>query len=69
MSALRTPNERVCENCGRIERWDDDRESWRVEEAGDTFCIHEWDINGDFLPFDDEADHTADAGDAADRRD
>lgn len=52
-STLRTPSERVCEICGRSERWDDDRESWRVEEPGDTFCIHEWDINGEFVPFED----------------
>jgi hypothetical protein len=60
MSALRTPTERTCENCGRIERWDDDRETWRIDDVGDAFCIHEWDINGEFVPFDDadvEDDH------------
>jgi hypothetical protein len=52
-STLRTPTDRACENCGRRERWDADRESWRVEEPGDVYCIHEWDINGEFVPFDD----------------
>jgi hypothetical protein len=52
---LRKPTERTCERCGRKEVWTDD--SWRVAEvdgervAGSVYCIHEWDIDGTFLPF------------------
>lgn len=50
-ATLRTPTDRVCERCGRIERWDDEIESWVVdEEPGEIYCIHEWDINGSFAP-------------------
>ncbi|MFB6091884.1 MAG: HEWD family protein [Haloquadratum sp.] len=54
---LRTPSERTCERCGREEVWDEERETWRVaREAGEPvvgspYCIHEWDINGSFVPF------------------
>ena len=53
---LRKPTERVCERCDRAERWDEDEESWQVvredgePRVGDPFCLHEWDINGDFVP-------------------
>jgi hypothetical protein len=65
---LRTPTERTCERCGRTEIWDDDAGTWRVAEetaedagadstdgrpVGSPYCIHEWDINGAFVPFDD----------------
>jgi len=43
---IRNPTERTCER------------SWRVEEAGRVFCIHEWDINGAFVPFE-EGDESA----------
>lgn len=52
---IRKPTERTCERCGRREVWADD--SWRVAEndgeraTGSTYCIHEWDIDGSFLPF------------------
>ncbi|SEO82399.1 hypothetical protein SAMN04487948_105339 [Halogranum amylolyticum] len=52
---IRKPTERTCERCGRQEVWTDD--SWRVAEVdgeratGSTHCIHEWDIDGAFLPF------------------
>ncbi|GAB6877936.1 hypothetical protein JCM17823_02100 [Halorubrum gandharaense] len=46
------PTERTCERCGRAEQWDDDAEAWRVaDDAGDVYCIHEWDVNGTFVPF------------------
>ncbi|WP_418281980.1 HEWD family protein [Halorubrum sp. DTA98] len=46
------PTERTCELCGREERWDEDLEAWQIDDtAGDTYCIHEWDVNGTFLPF------------------
>jgi hypothetical protein len=54
---LRRPTERTCELCGRRETWDREVESWRivVEEderlAGRIYCVHEWDINGRFAPF------------------
>jgi hypothetical protein len=55
--ALRKPDKRVCERCGRREVWDASKKVWRVEDAdderpiGSRYCIHEWDINGSFVPF------------------
>ena len=53
--SLRHPTKRVCERCGRTERWDDTTESWQVDDdaVGSIYCIHEWDINGSFVPFKD----------------
>jgi hypothetical protein len=57
--ALRKPEKRVCERCGRHEEWDAAAETWAVAEEngtrtiGSVFCIHEWDINGAFSPFED----------------
>ncbi|WP_435125169.1 HEWD family protein [Halobaculum sp. D14] len=49
---IRRPTERTCERCGREERWDEDDETWHIDgDAGDVYCIHEWDINGSFVPF------------------
>jgi hypothetical protein len=54
---LRRPTDRSCERCGRQERWDASAESWRIvvdgerRLAGNVYCIHEWDINGRFAPF------------------
>ncbi|SHH22551.1 HEWD family protein [Halobaculum gomorrense] len=57
MSArIRRPRARVCERCGREERFDAATGSWVVGDGGDVgevYCIHEWDINGSFVPFDD----------------
>ena len=59
-ASLRKPTDRTCELCGRREAWDEDVQTWRVattdgEQAeGKAFCIHEWDINGRFAPFDAE---------------
>jgi predicted ABC-type ATPase len=56
---LRRPTDRACERCGRREIWDTTAESWRIvvedgeRHAGNTYCIHEWDINGRFAPFED----------------
>ncbi|MGQ4555322.1 HEWD family protein [Halobellus sp. GM3] len=59
---LRTPTDRTCERCGRIEVWDGDAGGWRVaagadesddRAVGSPYCIHEWDINGSFAPFED----------------
>ena len=56
---LRTPERRICERCGRLERHNEDIGGWRVERVGDVHCIHEWDIDGTFVPVTD-ADVTAD---------
>lgn len=56
-SDLRRPTDRTCERCGREEKWDTAVESWRIvvadgdRLAGDVYCVHEWDINGRFTPF------------------
>jgi hypothetical protein len=53
---IRKPTERECEECGRREVWNDATGTWRVAVtdddrlAGDVYCIHEWDINGTFVP-------------------
>jgi hypothetical protein len=58
-SKLRKPTARRCEVCDRREVWDEDVESWLVAETdgekqvGNRYCIHEWDINGTFAPFED----------------
>jgi hypothetical protein len=51
--SLRHPTERVCERCGRTEQWNADTDSWQVaaDAVGSVYCIHEWDINGSFVPF------------------
>ncbi|WP_129115801.1 HEWD family protein [Halegenticoccus tardaugens] len=56
---LRRPTERACERCGRREVWEDG--SWRIaaredgdERVGSVYCIHEWNINGTFVPFEEE---------------
>ncbi len=46
---IRRPEARACERCGRREEWAGG--TWRVRETGDCFCVHEWDINGSFVPF------------------
>ena len=55
---LRTPDRRVCERCGRVEQYDDDAGCWRADRVGELHCIHEWDIDGAFVPVTD-ADATA----------
>ncbi|MFW6385171.1 MAG: HEWD family protein [Halodesulfurarchaeum sp.] len=48
---IRRPVKRTCIRCGREERWDDDATAWQVaNEVGEVFCIHDWDITGDFTP-------------------
>lgn len=53
MAAIVPPDERVCENCGRHDVWDEGTENWVIvdDEAGRAGCIHEWDINGTYNPF------------------
>jgi hypothetical protein len=50
---LRTPDRRVCERCGRLERYDDG--VWRADRLGEVYCIHEWDIDGTFVPIEGES--------------
>ncbi|MFW5939656.1 MAG: HEWD family protein [Halolamina sp.] len=54
---LRTPERRNCERCGRVERYDD-ADGWEVDRTGEKFCIHEWDIDGAFVPVDEETAST-----------
>ncbi len=60
MATLEPPTERVCERCGRTDRWDEDRETWVAATvdgerlAGEPHCVHEWDINGTYNPFESE---------------
>jgi hypothetical protein len=55
-ATLRRPTDRTCELCGRTEQWDTDSDAWRVvredgdPQVGELYCIHEWDINGTFVP-------------------
>lgn len=53
---LRRPKQRTCERCGRVEQWNDRTESWEISDdaTGSIYCIHEWDINGQFVPYDRE---------------
>jgi hypothetical protein len=50
------PAERTCECCGRRDRWDDETGHWRIvvrddeRLGGDPFCVHEWDVTGDYNP-------------------
>jgi len=52
MSVTISPHtRRTCERCGREEAWDDDAGTWRVaDDAGSVYCVHEWDVNGSYLP-------------------
>ncbi|WP_342341559.1 HEWD family protein [Halanaeroarchaeum sulfurireducens] len=52
MSAqIRTPTHRTCVRCGREERYDEEEKVWKVTDAvGDIYCIHSWDITGEFTP-------------------
>ena len=54
MSATITPpHARECELCGRRERWNAEAPGWQIDgETGEVYCIHEWDINGSYIPFD-----------------
>jgi hypothetical protein len=53
MSAvIRRPRSRSCVDCGRTEVWDEESGAWRVADdgVGEVFCIHDWDITGQFTP-------------------
>lgn len=51
---IRRPSERTCVDCGRAEHWDEETENWVVadDDVGNRFCIHDWDITGQFTPVD-----------------
>lgn len=55
--SIRKPQRRECERCGRREVWSEAAETWTIanedgeDAVGDPHCIHEWDINGTFLPY------------------
>ncbi|AGB32227.1 hypothetical protein C488_11153 [Natrinema pellirubrum DSM 15624] len=57
---VRKPTARVCEECSRVERWDETLEAWQLaleddeKQVGNPHCIHEWDINGTFNPVNDD---------------
>lgn len=52
------PRERECMRCGRRDVLDEDTGHWQIatvdgdKRAGDPFCIHEWDVTGNYNPFD-----------------
>jgi hypothetical protein len=51
------PEERVCERCGRRDVWDEAERTWVIadedgdKQVGNPHCLHEWDINGTYNPF------------------
>jgi len=55
-ATLRRPTDRTCERCGRSEQWNNETDSWEIlnNSPGSIYCIHEWDINGRFMPFEDD---------------
>jgi len=59
---IRKPTARQCEDCGRQEVWNESTGTWRVARedgeriAGNVYCIHEWDINGTFVPLEVDGD-------------
>jgi hypothetical protein len=57
MATVFPPRERTCERCGRHDEWDDDARTWLIvsedgeKQVGNPHCLHEWDINGNYNPF------------------
>ncbi|WP_330631788.1 HEWD family protein [Halocatena halophila] len=52
MVTITPPENRRCERCGREDCWDNGNDNWTVAgEHGNPFCIHEWNINGTYSPF------------------
>jgi len=56
MARLVPPTERTCERCGRHDIWDPEQGTWAIateddeKQIGSPYCLHEWDINGDYNP-------------------
>ncbi len=59
MVTLVPPSRRACLRCGRTEVWSTDRTTWVVagdsESKGELHCVHEWDITGNYNPFEESA--------------
>ena len=59
MATVIPPKERVCERCGRHDVWDEEAEAWLIttendeKQVGNPHCLHEWDITGNYNPFED----------------
>jgi hypothetical protein len=60
MAEVVPPTERECERCGRTDVWDETSETWVAVEddgerlTGEPHCVHEWDITGNYNPFEGE---------------
>lgn len=57
MAEVVPPTERKCERCGRRDVWDEASETWvaTVDRlTGEPHCVHEWDITGNYNPFEGE---------------
>lgn len=60
MATIVPPTARTCERCGREDTWDGDSGTWTIRGdadeklAGNPQCLHEWDINGEYNPLDEE---------------
>lgn len=56
MASIIPPERRACERCGRVDEWDDEKETWVAAVAGGSkqrgrpHCLHEWDITGTYNP-------------------
>ena len=54
---LTPPTKRECDRCGRRDVWDEETANWTIAvedgelKEGNSFCIHEWDVNGSYNPF------------------
>lgn len=55
MTTLIPPSRRACERCGREEVWDENEVTWTLDDEADVkgkpHCLHVWDINGSYNPF------------------
>lgn len=57
MAEVVPPTERKCERCGRRDVWDEASETWVATGdrlTGEPHCVHEWDITGNYNPFEGE---------------
>jgi len=55
-ATLNPPTRRACLDCGREDVWDPEAGEWCIRvtngerQAGDAYCLHEWDITGTHRP-------------------
>jgi hypothetical protein len=60
METISPPDERRCERCGRVERWDDAAGTWvaaavdGTRQRGEAHCVHEWNITAAYNPLNGE---------------